>query len=189
MSDQAYIDNVVTRSHQVEARIRDLAEELTDLRINWKPAPDRWSVAQCFDHVLKSNGLYLNGIDRVWATARAADPGSPFRPGPLGGRFAASLGPGAKRKLPAPATFAPAASDIPARVVDDFIAQQAELRGMYERARGVDLTRTKVASPVFRLIRFRLGDILMLLANHQERHLQQAERVTQEVGFPGTEGP
>jgi len=189
MSQESYVDDVVSRSQRVETRIRELAGKLTARQLNWKPAPDRWSVAQCFHHVHTVSRLYLANIDPVYATARAADPHGPFRPGPLGSRFAASLGADAKRKLPAPATFAPSASEIPDTVVGDLIAQQSELRAMYERVRGLDLTRTKVASPVSRLIRFRLGDILMLLANHQERHLQQAERVTQEAGFPGKEGP
>ena len=186
-ADQAYVDGIVERSHRVQARAQTLAGGLTAEQLNWKSAPDRWSVAQCLDHLLETNGKYLVRIREACATARSADPARPFRPGAIGRRFAQSLSPEARRKLPAPGAFLPDESALPTSVLDDFLAAQVEFREMCERARTVDLTHTRIATPVSRWIRFRLGDVLMLLANHQERHLGQAERVVAHEEFPGTE--
>ncbi len=185
-ADSDYVEGLMRRSEEAEARALDLVRSFSQDQFNWKPGPDRWSVGQCLDHLLTANRLYLVRIRAVLPGARAADRGRPFRPGPVGSRFARSLGSNATRKQRTPRTFAPSASTLPVELAREFAAQQAELRDVMSRSLTVDLTRTRVASPVSRLIRFRLGDILMLLVNHQERHLNQAERVTRAEGFPNT---
>ncbi len=182
--DRAYVEGLIDRLRAAGTRAHTLAGPLTSEQLNWKPAPQRWGVAQCLDHVITVNRLYLDRMREALPEARPADPGRPFRPGPLGRRFAEALGPGAPRRMKTVRRFAPSASALPSGIVDDFTEQQLELEDVYGQALAVDLTRTRVASPASRLIRFRLGDILVLLANHQERHLGQAERVTKTDGFP-----
>ena len=52
---------------EISAAIRDVAEDaritfgsLDDKQLNWKPNETRWSVAQCFDHLVSSNGLLVD---------------------------------------------------------------------------------------------------------------------------------
>src|SRR5690606_29192550 len=52
---------------------------LTLEQLAWRPAPGSWSVAQCFDHLVRSHSDYLprfralaDGTARPWARARTA---------------------------------------------------------------------------------------------------------------------
>src|SRR5262245_4750118 len=38
---------------------------LNSRRLNWKPADDSWSVAQCLDHLISINGEYYPTFNRI----------------------------------------------------------------------------------------------------------------------------
>jgi hypothetical protein len=62
-----------------------------------------------------------------------------------------------------------------ATVVGDLLDQQDRLDAAIEAASRADLT-VRLASPASKFLRFRLGDVLLLLSRHQLRHLGQARR-------------
>jgi len=53
-----------------------------------------------------------------------------------------------------------------------------------EKSRDADIQQVKVASPASALLRFRLGDALRLMVEHNKRHLKQADAVMASSGFP-----
>lgn len=55
---------------------------------------------------------------------------------------------------------------------------------MLAEADGLDVTAAKISSPMSRLIRYHVGDAFTITAVHLPRHLDQAERVKAEPGFP-----
>lgn len=80
--------------------------------------------------------------------------------------------------------FDPLRQPVPPCIVERFLAHQERLLAVLAQARDADLTRTRIASPASRLVRFRLGDALLMLVGHEQRHLQQAFRVLDEKDFP-----
>jgi len=50
--------------------------------------------------------------------------------------------------------------------------------------RHTDFKKIKLSSPVNILIRLNLGDPLIIIPKHDERHLNQAERVNNQKEFP-----
>ncbi len=87
-----------------------------------------------------------------------------------------------QRKFKTPKVFAPKDVDVGPGVVAAFLEQQREIERVLEAAEGVDLMRIKVTSPASRLIRFRLGDALRLMVEHEKRHVLQAIRVLDTPG-------
>jgi hypothetical protein len=87
------------------------------------------------------------------------------------------------RKLPAPKIFRPPPQARPA-VLTEFVNRERDLLRRIEAARRIDLRRTKIPSPVTRLVRINLGDAFGVLVHHARRHLGQMERVRALVGFP-----
>jgi hypothetical protein len=53
-----------------------------------------------------------------------------------------------------------------------------------EKSRDVDLQQVKVASPASALLRFRLGDALRMMVEHNKRNLKQADAIMAPSGFP-----
>ncbi|MGQ0722275.1 MAG: DinB family protein [Candidatus Eiseniibacteriota bacterium] len=179
------------RNAERAARLRNGAltglGRLTEEQLNWRTEPGSWSPGECVLHVNLSNRLFLDAIERRIQVARERGllREGPFRYGWLDRWFVRELEPPVRRRVRAPRIFRPqprraGASDI------------AELGRLLQRAvaamhaaKGVDLARVKVASPVSPLIRWQLGTAFQIIVAHSDRHLQQAERVMQNPAFPG----
>ena len=165
-----------------------LVEVLSDEQLNWKPGPDRWSIAECLEHLTVTAELYFAALDDVMARGRAEGKAgreqAPFSFSHFERWFLRSLEPPVRMKVRAPRTFVPG-SGLDARdVYQRFLAAQDGLEQRIRTAEGLDLRRIRVASPLSRLLRFRLGFALAYLLAHERRHLWQAEQVRREAGFP-----
>ncbi len=58
---------------QIEAVKREgnaILAGMTDVQFNWRPGPERWSMAQCFDHLNVAVGRTFPAFDRAIADAR-----------------------------------------------------------------------------------------------------------------------
>ena len=162
---------------------------LSPAQLGWRPKPGAWSVAECLDHLLTTHRLYLGSVER--SLAKASEPAAAdaaFESGRLASWFIRSLGPDSSRRMKTPEMFKPAGvgleGEADPRVVRRFAAQQRQIMSVIEKSREVDLERVKVASPVSGLLRFRLGDALRLMVEHNKRHLKQADAVVASAGFP-----
>lgn len=160
--------------------------QLDEQQLNWKPDAVRWSVAQCFDHLLMGDRAMI-------AAADAALDGSvpptvwqrlPALPRLFGRMLITSQSPGTKRKFKAPASAVPAASAIDARVIDRFIAIQQEAAARAGLLEGRDAARVIMVSPFVRFITYSVLDGYRLLVAHQRRHFEQARRVSKDARFP-----
>ena len=159
--------------------------QLTPAQLNWKPSAERWSVAQCFDHLLTSNKGYLPIIDSVLAGKKPTfKERIPLLPGIWGSLLIKSLDPATVRKLKAPKKFEPAQSDISATVIDDFIAQQTTIVEKMKATKHLDLEKIVITSPAVSAVTYSLMDAYRVIAVHEARHFQQARRVTEEAAFP-----
>ncbi len=177
------------RFAESDERLEALAGRLSDEQANWQPAPDRWSAAQCVEHLNASAGLYFGAMEE--AIRRGRERGwtgtAPYGRGTLLGRLLLSLvDPANTKKVKAPAIFHPAASELDfAAVCDAFRAANRRFGELMPQADGLDLARIRLPSPVTRLIRLSLAQAFELHSLHEPRHLAQAERVTRLEGFPG----
>ncbi len=154
-------------------------------QINWRPDATRWSVAQCFEHLVTANELML-------ASARAALDGPPTSawqrvpivPALFGGMLIRSQAPTTTKKFVAPAKATPGRSDLPIVLVDRFAAQQRDMAAWLtmtiddERAR-----RTNMVSPFVRMA-YSVLDGFRLIVAHDHRHIEQARRVLSLPTFP-----
>jgi len=73
----------------------------------------------------------------------------------------------------------PNGSQLDASVLAIFIADQQALLAILEKAKVVDLKRTKTAISITKFLKLRLGDTLRVVIYHNERHLAQAIRAVE----------
>ncbi|MGV3505059.1 MAG: DinB family protein [Adhaeribacter sp.] len=159
-------------------------------QLNWKPAPNKWSIAQCLDHLIKSNEQYFPMLEQVAkgthkTTFMERLPGLPKL---FANMMLKALDPSNQKKLRSPASFTPSASQLPASIVADFVRHQQELVRLVQATNRVDHVRTIVSSPVSGLMTFSLQDAVRILVVHEERHFMQAKRVLRVKGFPHASG-
>jgi hypothetical protein len=156
-------------------------------QLNWRPDPARWSVAQCFDHLLTANRLMFAAAEHALdeSAPRTLWQRLPIVPGLMGRFMVRSLAPGAGRKLTAPSTARPAASDIAADVIQRFVAQH---RDAVLRTRTLDegqAAHTIMTSPFIRVVTYSVLDGWRLVLAHDRRHFEQAHGVMRLPQFPG----
>lgn len=182
---KADLPSLITAAGSVAREAKDTFGRLTSAQLNWKPSAERWSVAQCFDHLLSSNKDYLPIVDSVLAgQKRTFWQSMPVLPGVWGKLLIKSLDPVKGRKLKAPKNFQPGQSDITVSVIDDFVAQQSKIVEKMKATEHLDLERIIISSPVTSVITYSLMDAYRVIVVHEARHFQQARRVTEESGFP-----
>jgi hypothetical protein len=64
---QADLASLITEANLIADDAKNTFGQLTVSQLNWKPSADRWSVAQCFDHLLTTNKGYIPIIKSVLA--------------------------------------------------------------------------------------------------------------------------
>lgn len=181
---------------EVASALRGIAEEasatfgsLDASQLNWKPDSSRWSVAQCFEHLLTANRLiFTNADDALRNPPRTPWQRLPLLPGLFGRALIRSQAPGATRKYTAPEKARPTTSDIPSDVIQRFIDQHHEAVEWMRAIREPDAARAIMVSPFIRVVTYSVLDGCRLVVAHDRRHFEQARRVTLSQGFPSA-GP
>jgi hypothetical protein len=182
-------DEVDRLQHELRTISENARKEFGKLnrdQLNWKPSADRWSVAQCFDHLINSNAGYIPIFDAVAAgtlkqTLVQKLPGVPKMWGQL---LIKSLDPKTTRKLKAPKRFQPASSDLSESIIDNFVQNQSRVLDAMEKTKNLEIDRTIITSPVAAIVTYSLLDAFRIVVVHEQRHFQQAQRVTQDQNFP-----
>ena len=180
------LDVVIKDAKQIADDARASFGALSPSQLNWKPSAERWSIAQCFVHLMTSNQGYLPIMESVrdgkkqntfWTRL-------PVLPGLAGRLLIKSLDPASTRKIRAPKKFEPAQSDISAGVIDDFVAQQERLIEGMRSTSHLDLEKIVITSPALSFVAYSLMDAYRIIVTHERRHFQQAQRVAEEADFP-----
>ena len=176
-------------AEQIEAireRLETLAAGKSNEALNWRPEANRWSIAECIEHLNLTADMLLPEIDKSIAAGITAEPGTEgvARHSMLFRWLLPVIEPPPKRRFKAPRASRPRPDLHAESVVARFAKVQDEVVERLDRARGINLTRTKVRHPGAPLMRFRLGEIFVTIAAHERRHLWQAEQVTKAEGFP-----
>jgi len=155
-------------------------------QLNWRSDPSRWSVAQCFEHLLKMNALMLPAAEDALDTAKPITVWQrlPVLPSLFGPMMVRSQSPDTRRKYTAPAPGRPSNSDISSDIVHRFIEQQRALVTRLQAADERKAAGTIMASPFIKVICYSVLDGWRLVFAHGRRHVEQARRVITEPTFP-----
>ena len=155
-------------------------------QLNWKPAPDSWSVAQCLDHLITINQEYYPVFDRILKGEyrKTFWHGMPFLPAIFGRLMVKALSPDSQRKLKSPGAARPSSSSIDPQIVDRFIAHQRDTLAKMRLLGNSDPAGMIITSPFLSVVVYSLMDTFRLIVAHERRHFAQAQRVMETGGFP-----
>ena len=147
-----------------------------------KPAPEKWSANQCLAHLNSYGRYYLPEIEKAVneAIKQNRQPVTKFKAGWLGNYFTEMMltkkdGQPAK-KMSSPKDHSPQSNVDSFLVIGEFIEQQEKLLILLQKARSIDLNKTRIPISISRFIRLKLGDTFLFLIAHNYRHILQAER-------------
>jgi len=176
------ISDLTARTEKASETVRAY-RGLTEEQLNAKQNPESWSMLECLEHLNLYGDFYLPELEKRILTAKPATSAT-FKSGVIGNYFAGLMLPKATgmKKMKSPKDKNPANSGLSVATIDRFLKQQEHLLRLLSLASKADLTKTKCAISISRLIKLRLGDTFRFYVYHIERHVAQAERTKTGLG-------
>jgi hypothetical protein len=187
LESQDFLQTILDEAGKNNYAARQLVSGLRDDQLNWKPAPEKWSIAQCLDHLAVTSSKFDPYFTAALARARKQWPvtSSPsYRPTLVGGLLIKQVVPETGRNLTTPKIFRPSESSNIHGALESFFKQQEQFLDFVRATGGVDYNKTRLRSPVTPLMRYSLADAFVVTVVHGQRHLAQARRVRETPGFP-----
>jgi hypothetical protein len=180
------LPQIYDEAEAIAGDAKTLFGHLNPQQLNWKPAADSWSVAQCLDHLISINGEYYPVFDRILKGEykKTFLHGLPFLPALFGRVLIKAVSPGSQRKLKAPGAARPSSSSIDPQIVDRFIAHQRDTLAKMKSLEGKGPAGIIVTSPFAGAVVYSLLDAFRVVVAHERRHFAQAMRVMEADGFP-----
>ena len=181
----ALIDNFRTNLNNNLKRIDSTFDSLSLNQINWKPGSKIWSIGECIKHLVIINELYLKKM-KEFVIKDTSNPNEDFNYSQsfIGKLLTKRVDPENFKKLKTFKVFDPLVSSSSKSVVQDYALIMKGFIEMVKDMNGINLKKIKFSSPVSKSIRLNLGDPLIFIPKHDERHLVQAERIMNLKEFP-----
>jgi hypothetical protein len=182
-----FLQTVVEEAEKNSAEARSLVAGLSEEQLNWTFAPNKWSMAQCVDHLAVTSQAFGPHFTTAIKRGRERWPVSGavvYRPTWVGGWLLKQVTPEVTRKLPAPKVFRPTQAPLIKGALEKFLKEQDVFLGFVQAAEGLDYNKTRLRSPVTPLMRYSLADAFLVTVLHEQRHLAQARRMRETQGFP-----
>lgn len=186
------MDKLAT-AHDLQTRLTSVLDtvareftHLSDAQLRTRPAPGKWSIVECFQHLNLSERYYVRQLqhktDRLGLVQH--NPTNQTVESDWIGRIVLRfLDPKSTTKIPAPGILRPrSASELdPADVMSQFLELQTLQRDVLNKLTYLDWNSEKVPTIYGNWLKMRLGDTIRMLVVHTERHLQQALRTKAEI--------
>ncbi len=166
----------------------ELVSGLRESQFNWRPSPQKWSMAECLLHLNIVGDRYVRIIEAALedAKARRFTARGVIAHGFFGKWILANTEPPPKRRYKSPRGFTPSYGQPITAVLPTFLHLQDQLKLQIEQSTGLDLGRIKLPAPGLPL-RFNLLLTLEWIAAHERRHLWQARQVRESPAFPAAQ--
>jgi hypothetical protein len=161
---------------------------LSEAQLNWKPAQDKWSAGECIEHLIVTNKAYFPVLEKIITGTHKNSFWQKFSPlsGVWGRLLLKTVSPGTERKAKTANIFLPVSSTVPKTIISDFIKTNDEFVSYLKKLGSIYLKKTKIYSPVSKFITYSLLDAIKIITFHEVRHINQAKRVMEMEGFPGS---
>jgi len=174
---QAEKERALQYLETTKRNVLEATKSLTEAQWNFKPAPDRWSVAQAMEHIAAAEDLLLDTTKEKVMTSPAGEPGRDFK---KTDEAVLMMVPDRSHKAQAPEPLVPSNRfGSPEGSVKHFLDSRATTEGFLRSTTG--LRDHVMDSPVGKLDGY---EFVLFIAAHTERHTKQINEVKADPNFP-----
>ena len=176
---QQNLDNLKSRFNQ-----------LNDEQLKWRPMESSWNITEIFAHLNQYANYYHKTFKSKIAKTKYKKQTENFISSPLGRSAWKSMKLGnannVKRKFKTQRAYNPKldASLVSENDLNLLETNLVELQNIIESSENVNIRRVKIPISISKIIRLRLGDALLFVVYHNQRHMQQAINVASHPNFP-----
>jgi DinB superfamily len=174
---QAEKDRAVQYLEKTKQGVLDATKGLTEAQWNFKPGPDRWSIAQCLEHIAAAED-YIRGMDAEKVMAAPAVPGRDTK---KTDDAVIAMVPDRSQKAQAPEPLVPTNRfGSPDGSLKHFVESRAKTEDFVKTTPG--LRDHAVDSPMG--AKLDGYEFVLLIAAHSERHTKQILEVKADPNYP-----
>jgi hypothetical protein len=180
------LPSLIAEANAIAADAQRTFGPLNREQLNWRDRAGQWSVAQCFEHLIKINDAYAPQWRLIEQGAYAPTwrDRVTWLADLFGSLILRAVQPQSQRKFKAAHHVEPSAGTIDGDIVARFTAHQQEVVAHMTTTGKRDLRRVMVTSAVAPIAFYSALDAFSILVAHERRHMAQAERVSKADGFP-----
>jgi DinB superfamily len=174
---QAEKDKAIQYLESTKKGVLEATKGLSEAQWNFKPGPDRWSVAQVMEHIAAAED-FIRGVDQEKVmTAPAGEPGRDVKKTDDG---VLAMVPDRTNKVQAPEPLVPTNRfGSPEGSIKHFVESRAATEEFLRTTTG--LRDHVLDSPMGKLDGY---EFVLLIAAHSERHTKQINEVKADPNFP-----
>jgi hypothetical protein len=170
-------DKALQYLETTKKNVLEATKGLSEAQWNFKPAPDRWSVAQVTEHIAAAEDLIRGMVKEKVMMAPAGEPGRDLK---KTDEAVLAMVPDRSHKAQAPEPLVPTNRfGSPEGSIKHFVESRATTEEFLNTTAGL---RDHVAdSPLGKLDGY---EFVLLIAAHSERHTKQINEVKADPNFP-----
>jgi hypothetical protein len=173
------MDSLLARIDEMTETFENTFGNLDEAKLNWKPNPQAWSIAQNINHLIVVGESYYptfealkKGTYKPPFTARLGFLVSWFGKIVLG-----AVQPDRRKKMKTFPIWEPNQSEISGDILADFQKFQSVLKGHVVDLASLAQSGAVISSPANRHIVYKLETAFEIIITHEQRHLEQAKEV------------
>lgn len=151
---------------------------LPDAQLNFKPAADKWSILECFEHLNLYSQYYLTALETAAAKASPSTT-QEMKYTWIGKKSIAMMHPSNTKKQKTFKKMVPAKSTLTRDVLATFLNDQQRILRLIAKSEKLNTTKALVPVEFFKLLKMNIAETLEFVIVHEQRHLLQAEAITQ----------
>ena len=179
---QKQLAALVQSLESAQGKLRSLADNVPDSSWKKHPEPHAWSAADCVEHLNMTSRAYVPLLREAVDRARLMNaPQTDSYHTDFAGRVMAFMMRPLKHigklkigKVKTTGPFTPHGGQSRERLLSDFVLLQSQLISLIRSADGLPIDQVKIQSP-FGKLRYNAYSALEIVAQHEHRHLRQAE--------------
>jgi hypothetical protein len=170
------------------ARFERLVDSTSDTEWGMRPAPNRWSVAECISHLNLTAEAFVPLIRGAMRGAPRTSGEARYRRSLIGWMLWKMMPPPVKlSRAPTIPAMVPGSDLERPQLEGEFRRLQEEQLAVLAEAEGAPLDRIRISSPFNPRVKYDLFSAISILPRHEDRHLWQAEMALEQLrtGSPG----
>lgn len=177
------LDQIRAEVGAVNSDAQRLCEGLTEEQLRWRPAENKWSIAENLAHLNLTTQTSMPAIRKCLdeARRRGLEGSGSFDLGVIGSWFVSYLEPPYKMKSKAPKTIVPVLQGPASEALPQYLRCNDVFLKIVESAEGLDLGRAVFVSPYFSFLRMKAIAAIASKTAHDRRHLWSANKIREQL--------
>ena len=177
------MSNLLQRIDEITHAFKNAFGGLDESKLNWKPHPQIWSIAQNIDHLITIGESYYPTFEALkrgtYKPPFIAKLG--FLVSFLGKVVLDAVQPDRRKKMKTFPIWEPTQSKISGNIIAQFEKFQDELKKYIADLESIAKQGAVISSPANRNIVYKLEMAFEIIITHECRHFEQAKEVQQQI--------